>query len=424
MNYTFGSRTCNQNGRGKRSAIFLISSVLLMLFVSCSQERSSTEKRRMAANPKAVQFLVSAEYVFKNGIYSAALAMTDSAIYYEPELSDIHFLRGLIYTELLQFDEAMAAYERVLALDSNYPGIHLNLGNTAFRRGDVRAALNHYLKENEASAQQSTLLQIARAYTALGQIDSARQSYEQTIAMDSSYATAYMRLAELHKDDGELDKALYFARKGLALEPDNVNYKYVLATIQLLHGQPEEAAGLLADVVHDRPWHYWANYNYGQALLRSEKPAHGQRYLAAAESLQAELKLIDDWRVMVENNPDQQGIWINYGDVLARSGRIEDAIHAHNVALSLGPPYYLALQSNLATLYMLHGDTAKALDRYFRILKYDSTYADAWLNLGVAYAKAGKKKQAQYAWKNAQKYAPDDSVSKVYLERLAKEDGF
>jgi tetratricopeptide (TPR) repeat protein len=122
----------------------------------------------------------------------------------------------------------------------------------------------------------------------LGKADSAQYAYQQAIRVDSTFATAYLRLAELHKEKGELETALAYARRGLSLEPDNLNYRYFLGSLLVLHGQPQEAVDHLETVVKERPWHYWANYNLGQALVRLGRQEEGKRYLAKAESLQEE----------------------------------------------------------------------------------------------------------------------------------------
>ncbi|MCI0698989.1 tetratricopeptide repeat protein [candidate division KSB1 bacterium] len=172
------------------------------------------------------------------------------------------------------------------------------------------------------------------------------------------------------------------------------------------------AALLLADSAE-----YWANYNLGQALVRLGQQGEGKRYLAKAESLQAELKNIQDWENLVENNPDQLMLWVNYGESLRRAGRVDEAIEAFQVALSI-EPRFVALRNNLAILYMMRGDTAAALYSYKAILELHPSLPDVWLNLGVFYAKCGKMEEARKAWENVLKYAPKDSTAKAYLAKL------
>ncbi|MGH7452417.1 MAG: tetratricopeptide repeat protein [bacterium] len=363
--------------------------------------------------------MIQAQDAFSQKIYTAALLLADSAEYYAPNLADVSFLRALIYTELRRYDEAEAAYKKVLALDPYYQGAWLNMGSTAMRQGDSRKALEYYHHELKHYPTAATYHQIGRVYSKLGKSDSARYMYRKSIAADSSFATAYLRMAELYKQEGELGKALDYARQGLQQQPDDLNYRYFLGSLLVLSDQLPEAVTELEIVVKARPWHYWANYNLGQALVRLKRGEEGKRYLVKAESLQVELKNIQDWENLVENNPDQLMLWVNYGESLRRAGRVDEAIEAFQVALSI-EPRFVALENNLAILYIMRGDTSKAVAHYKAILHVHPTLSDVWLNLGVVHAKSGEYEAAREAWKNVLKYAPNDSTAKAYLAKLPR----
>ncbi len=406
----------------KSSALSRILVILIfpLSIVGCS-DKSDIEARRKAAHPKAVQFLVQAEYLYKEGRYGQALFLADSAAYYEPDLADIRMLEGMIYTQLLQFDSAEKAYKRILEIDRNYPGIHLNLGNTALRKGQPRRALAFYDREKASEVKASVALQKGRAYEALFRPDSAKMMYMAAIEADSTIATAYMRLGALFKEEGEIKPALGYVRNGVRLVPDNPNYRFVYGNILLLNNQAAEAAAEFKTVVEKQPWNYWANYSLGQALVRAQEVELGKSYLARAESLTTQVRTLEDWENLARSNPDQQGIWLNYSDALARSGQIEKAIHAANVAKSLGPTSP-AFQCNLATLHMLNADTTTAMAMYRELVAIDSTFADGWLNLGVGLAAIGQTAEAGMAFRKALKFNPDDPLPEKYLKELEGRD--
>jgi len=392
---------------------------LLFDFQSAPQKPSRTVGQRRAANPKAPQFLIQAQDAFGQKLYNAALMLADSAESYAPNLADVYFLRGLIYTEVRRYGEAETAYKKVLALDPRYQGAWINLGSTVMRQGDSRKALAYYHKELQHYPTAATYHQIGRVYTKLGKLDSARYAFQNSIAADSAFATAYLRMAELDKQEGDLKQALQWARQGLQREPENLNYRYFIGSLLVLNNQLPEAVTELEAVIKTRPWHYWANYNLGQALVRLGRDEEGKRYLAKAESLQAELKNIQDWENLVENNPDQLMLWVNYGEALRRAGRVDEAIEAFQVALAI-EPRFMALENNLAILYMIRGDTAKTVAHYQSILQRQPELSDAWLNLGVVYARGGKFEAARKAWENVLKYTPNDSTAKAYLAKLPR----
>ncbi len=408
----------------KQYSAYLFYSLLCALMIGAGCKSGSDEEQlsqaalqRQAADPKAAALLIRAEDASRRGDFNAALALADSAGLVAPRLADVPFLRGLIFAELKRFDEAQAAYEAVLALNPNYQGVWLNMGNNAFRQGDIHKALDMYRKEQAAYPSAVALLQMGRAYAQLRKVDEAREAYEQALAADSAYATAYMRLSELYKEEGDLEKAVDYSRRGLNLNPDNLNYRYYVGSLLLLTGAVDEAVGHLEGVVKQRPWHYWATYNLGQTLLRLGRREEGEHYLARADTLQEELKNIQDWRELAEMNPDQLMLWVNLGEALRRTGRVDEAIHAFHIALSLRPEY-TALESNLANLYLARGDTVTAISHYHAILQRDPTFSAAWLNLGVLYANAGQLEAARSAWENTLKYEPNDSLAQAYLTQL------
>jgi len=404
-------------------SLFFLSLILLWFagYKTTSPQKglSKTATQRRALSPKAPQFLIQAQDAFGQKLYNAALILADSAESYAPNLADVFFLRGLIYTEVRRYDEAEAAYKKVLALDPRYQGAWINLGSTVMRQGDSRKALTYYHKELQHYPTAATYHQIGRVYTKLGKLDSARYAFQKSIAVDSAFATAYLRLAELYKQEGDLTQALQWARQGLQREPENLNYRYFIGALLVLNNQLPEAVTELEAVIKARPWHYWANYNLGQALVRLGRHEEGKRYLSKAESLQAELKNIQDWENLVENNPDQLMLWVNYGEALHRAGRMDEAIEAFQVALAI-EPRFMALENNLAILYIMRGDTAKAVAHYQSILQRQPALSEAWLNLGVVYARGGKFEAARKAWENVLKYAPNDSTAKAYLAKLPR----
>lgn len=409
---------------GKRFPAYLFYSLLFTLIIGAGCGSGSDEAhlsqsalQRQSADPTVALLMIRAEDASRRGDFTVALALADSAGLMAPRLADIPFLRGLIFTELKRFDEAQGAYEAVLALDPNYQGVRLNMGNNAFRQGDIHKALDLYRKEQAAHPSPAALLQMGRAYAQLQKVDEARQAYEQALAADSSYATAYMRLSELYKEEGELDKALGYSRRGLDLNPDNLNYRYYVGSLLLLTGAVEEAVDHLEGVVEQRPWHYWATYNLGQTLVRLGRGEEGKLYLAKAATLQKELKNIQDWNELAEMNPDQLMLWVNLGEALHRVGRTDEAIRAFQIALALRPAF-TALENNLANLYLVWGDTVTAMSHYHAILQRDPTFPAAWLNLGVLYAEAGELEAARSAWENTLKYEPTDSTAKALLAQL------
>ena len=94
---------------------------------------------------------------------------------------------------------------------------------------------------------------------------------------------------------------------------------------------------------------------------------------------------------------------------------------AFNVAQSLRPNN-IALQSNIATLYLQMGDEREALQRYGMILQQDSTVVQAWLNMGLHFARSGDKERARRSLRRALELQPDNALAKRILQQVTSRE--
>ena len=79
-----------------------------------------------------------------SGRFDELLALSDEAAAHCPASSLIHFNRGVALDHLERLPEAMASYERSLALDPTLADAHYNLGRLQEQIGDERGALRHF----------------------------------------------------------------------------------------------------------------------------------------------------------------------------------------------------------------------------------------------------------------------------------------
>lgn len=403
----------------KLASVLLFATVFLV-GAGCNEESApKQDPPRQPANPVAAKYLIKAQQLSRAGDYYSALALTDSAKRYAPKLTDAHFMEGRIYTELRRFDQAEEAYKRALSLAPQYQGAWFNMGNNAFRQEEFEKALRYYRKEQKTHSSAAVFFHMGRAYAELGKADSARQALKQVLAADSSYAAAYNRLGELYEQEGELNKALSYAQRALQQESENANYRYRVGALLLRTGREKGALKYLRNVVKQHSWHYGAHYNMGQALMRMGREKEAKRYLAEADSLEELQAEIEKLQSLASMNPYQTMRWVKLGNTLHEAGRIDDAVEVYEIALAQAPQN-LSLRNNLAILKAKQGNLQSAVAQYRAILQRDSSYADVWFNLGIAYARLGSEAEARKAWQNVLKYKPDHAATKEYLARLAK----
>ncbi len=349
--------------------------------------------------------------------FEAALALADSAEQHAPNAPGVPFLRGRIYSELALIEKADSAYRRVAELDPDYRGLWHNLGNNAFRRNEYSKAIAYYEKELEKNPDAGPWRGIGRAYQELGVNDSAKYALDKAIALDSTYAAAHVSMAQILEDEGNFGLALQHAQQALALNQNDVEAYYRVGSLLVKQGQNEEALRHLAVVAKEWPWHHGALYNLGQAMIRLGRQEEGKEMLERSEKLRALQAKITSMEAKVRNSPTDPYAHAGLASMLRRAGRYNDAMHAYRVALYLYPQN-LEFQNNVAVLHLLRGNPDAASQWFREIVQQDSTFVDAWMNLGVVAARAGRKEEARYAWNKTLQYKPGNPEALAYLARL------
>lgn len=404
----------------------------LLFWTGCGSGEESGESadrfgdlNRSTIPREARSYLVNANDALKQGAYHTALALADSAEQVKSDLSDADFIRGRVYTELKQFEKAQQAYERVIERTPDFDGIRMNMGNNAFRQGQFREAIRWYREEQEYYRSARLWLHLGRAYDQLEKPDSAVYAYEQAISYDTTAtstnvrAEGHIRLAQVLEDRGRVQEGLQHARQAVNLASHEATYRYVLGSLLFQAGNVEAAERQLKRVVEADPGHQSAQYRLGQALIRQGREEAAQPYMNAADSLQQMNDKISQLRTMAEQNPDQPKRWITLGQALRKAGRYQEAMEAYRIVLSMKPESR-SLQMMVANLALRAGQSNEAIQRYQTVLSQDSTFTDAWINLGVVYATSGRTDQARAAWERALELEPENQRVQSYLTRLAQ----
>lgn len=78
------------------------------------------------------------------GRFADLAVLSDAAVEHCPDSALAHFNRGVAFDHLERLDEAVASYERSLALDASLADAHYNLGRVREQLGDKHGALRHF----------------------------------------------------------------------------------------------------------------------------------------------------------------------------------------------------------------------------------------------------------------------------------------
>jgi serine/threonine protein kinase len=170
------------------------------------------------ANSQAEEFFKQGKDKFDKFDYEGAITAFDQAIALDPNYVKAYNGRGIVRTELKQYNEALEDYNQVIRLDPNSTYAYNN-------RGIVRKELKQY---DQALADYNQAIRLdsnfAKAYynrgivrTKLKQYNEALADYDQAIRLNPNYAHAYYSRGLVFKQQKDKQKALADFRKAAQL---------------------------------------------------------------------------------------------------------------------------------------------------------------------------------------------------------------
>ncbi len=356
----------------------------------------------------------SSHETLASGDYLKSLSLADSALILNNRSSDAHFLRGRVYYELQQWDNAKAAYLTVIDLEPDYPGIHHNLGNIYYNQRKYHSALSEFVQAAQKQPSAMSWHAAGSAYRALNQADSASSAFIRALSMDSLYRPAHTSFADMLEQQGNYSESLNHSRLALHLEPDHFPDQIRLARLLLHQEQPDQVITLLEPLLLQYPNDAESRYILGQALNRKGFSEQSRYLLLESDSLRQIDQRRGQLANLAENQPENFQAQIDYAISLRRSRKLHKAMKRYLIAQALRPDN-LNLQFHLSTLEIDLGDLGRAEQRLNRILSSDSTYVMAWLALEQVYTRTRRFSAAQGAIEQAVKIDPNHPAVERFL---------
>lgn len=117
------------------------------------------------------------------------------------------------------------------------------------------------------------------------------------------------------------------------------------------------------------------------------------------------------WKACVDHNPGRSGTYNAMGGLLARLGRLGDALAAHEQALAIAPEDVDALNSRGNLLARL-GQTQEALASYDRIIAIKPDYARAHFNRAGILSMLGRSDETVTSCRNVLRLEPENDAAR------------
>ena len=255
-----------------RQSVHGILYVFLMLGCSHNQD---------AATEAAARSIRTATAFLKQGLPREALTYADTAINEAPQRPEGYFLRGQAHYVLGNMEGARAAWETASSLDPRNWAWWQSLGDAAFQLADYSASLEYYQRSLRIHPDPVSWHGAAGAYWKMNEPAAARHACKNAVALDTTYAPAYLSLSMMAEHDGQLDDALRQALRAVALAPEFVPALASAGRLKRLAGRPREAIVLLHQALQAAPDNQEVRYNLAQAYYMIGQPEEADTLLQA-----------------------------------------------------------------------------------------------------------------------------------------------
>lgn len=294
----------------------------------------------------------------------------------------------------------------------------------------------------------------ATLLASLGQLDSALEKMQASIAIDALYVPAHLNRGQWLLDLGDPIQAEASYTQALTLDPSSRAAQLGAARALIQQGEAQRAADALVEYLAERPNDAYAYQLLGtayrdlgdidraaEALARGRADAipsrwpdprvneklrfvagygadmlAGEGFLAANQVAEA----IAVFESLLERRPDDPQALNNLAVAYRRDGQSPRALELLLESVETHPeyfPYYL----NLTTIYHEMGEYERALQVAGRAIEFNPTLAQAHARLGELLIVQDRLPEALEAYETAISYEPDNRNYLIYAGCTAAE---
>lgn len=377
-----------------KSSLFLIK--LLDFFRYICYKRLNTIKvaKTMFYNDLFKQALSC----FDNGDFDSAEHALRQILQTTPDNPEVLNLLGLIAQAKGLHKEACSYFSAALLQRPDTASYHYNLGFSLKAINEYSDALLNFNQVLKLSPQiKETYNEIACIYNEIGDINKAREYWQEALSLDTSYITAKINLAYSYCNDNiskaenllleisqsnpeevlvfydlawlkytkkEYQSALIFAHKADQLASSSDNIKYLIGLIYLKLEQKDKAKDnfLLAETINPN--------NYEAKLCLADILSQTNDFEEAEKR----------YRRLIELNNKRFETHNNYAEMLHRQKRLAEALEEYRQAVILFPQS-AEISNNLGSVLKELKEYDKAADLFFNALCCNSSLIEASINL-------------------------------------------
>ena len=266
---------------------------------------------------------------------------------------------------------------------------HANLGYVLASQGELDEAVKHYRLALQTDPDYSVAYyDLADALSQQGKLDEAVEAYRQVIRISPRFVITYQRMGNLLAQRGRLEEAIDAFRRAIEIRPDFDIAQNNLGLVLATQGKLDEAITHYRKALEVNPQFVFALTNLGDALVSKGEVDEG----------------IKQFRRALEIQPGFAPAHYSLGRALTQKGRLAEAAGEYGQAA--GASNVAVAHYELGNQYLQRGGYLRAIEQYRQAVQLDNRYAEAYSNMGSAFAALDKPEEAARYFRRAIEIAP------------------
>lgn len=255
---------------------------------------------------------------------------------------------GYLLSRQHDHEKAIEAFDYALLIDDAYGIASFSKANSQCaleRYEDAIVSYNETLKINGEDAYVHAYL--GECYEHLGQFESAKTHYQQSIDLDENISDAWIGMAVVMDAQDKTNEALFYVQKAISLDPDRGSYWYIQGDLQLKKGDIASAVQSYQMVIDTEPENEEIWISLSNVYLE-------QGNIITADALM---------RSGMEFHKDKARFLYQYCEVLLRSAKTQEALTVCEEALVKDYHLHEKIQNEL-TFFNSNQDIRRLIETY------------------------------------------------------------
>lgn len=395
---------------------------------SLLEEAETSLQAALALRPESVEarYALGGVY-FSQGAYEEAAREWQRVAETAPDEPIVYTSLAHAYEKLQRLDEAIAAYQKALALRAD-ADTHVYLGLIYQQQGNYEAAIAEYRQAVALDPQNALAYSaLGEVYDQQGKLDEAATAFKQALALAES-AALHAQLAGVYRRQGDLAAATAEYERAVALDPQDWQSRLQLGRLYSEMGQLDRAEEHFRAALAANSKSPEIRYSLGFVAYKRCDLSTMEQEMKAAAALAPESVLYQGALAAVHEargrDDEAAGIYAEMqaatvgdavahllaGDYLLRTSRLDEATREFQLVLEApnsGPVLTSLAHSGLGQLYAARDQVIPAMSQFRLAARAFPANADAQAWLGDLALRTGNAGSALAAYDRATALLPE-----------------